>query len=248
MSKNKLKWHVIYIGTKDGNLKYTYYTNPQPGGQFVMTKKLLHKYTFLQMFVSTKPIAALLCQKITKEPTIPVTMIAQSACSSELQHIEATRNFMIEFRKSNDYTNLIESRTQIELFYEYYASKFLNFTLVMHPVGRHYDVFADNTCSLENRVCVTVDKVYSKLDLSSYGRGGHGINKFTYALLDWETHHKVDRNEWTRSENNDLLYSAYWYALKGKIDQRFTKAVKNNFYHANPHLQSQSLVDSDNDV
>ena len=99
MSKNKLKWHVIYIGTKDGNLKYTYYTNPQPGGQFVMTKKLLHQYAFLQIFVSTKPIAALLCQKITEEITITLTMISQSACSSELQHIDTTRNFMIQLRK-----------------------------------------------------------------------------------------------------------------------------------------------------
>ena len=74
----------------------------------------------------------------------------------------------------------------------------------MLPVGSHYDVFADNTCSLVNRIYIYVDEVDSNLSLLSYGRGASRIVTFTYALLDWETKHKSDRNLCTNKDNNHL--------------------------------------------
>ena len=86
MSKNMLKLYIFYIGTKDGELKHTYYTNPQPGGSFLMPTLLLEKYPFLVDFASTKPTAALLllglfCIKRKIHPLI--TSVSQVACLQE---------------------------------------------------------------------------------------------------------------------------------------------------------------------
>ena len=79
--------------------------------------------------------------------------------------------------------------TKKNLFYKYYMTKFINFTLVLHPVGRHYDTFLNNKSSYENRVCFCLDKIDNRRTDESlsnkYGRGGCGINNFCFALLDW---------------------------------------------------------------
>ena len=56
--KSDLKWHVFYLGTKDGEQKYTYYTTPRQGGSFNMPPELYSTYPFLMDFASTKPLAA----------------------------------------------------------------------------------------------------------------------------------------------------------------------------------------------
>ena len=61
----------------------------------------------------------------------------------------------------------------------------------MHPVGRHYDVFANNLPSLENRVCFSFPQVNGTSGVSNtglpYGRGGCGINNYCFATLDWRS-------------------------------------------------------------
>ena len=44
--------------TKDGELKYTYYTAPRLGGSFLMPPDKFETYHFLQDFASTKVLAA----------------------------------------------------------------------------------------------------------------------------------------------------------------------------------------------
>ena len=56
---------MIYIGTRDGEAKYTYYTNPQHGGSFVMTSEILKNHPFLIDFASTKPTAAIILSCIS---------------------------------------------------------------------------------------------------------------------------------------------------------------------------------------
>ena len=66
----------FHIGTKDGNVKQTYYTQPRPGGTFNMTNFLLAKYPFLVQFAATKPMAALLCQELTRDLRLPMTSVS----------------------------------------------------------------------------------------------------------------------------------------------------------------------------
>ena len=243
MSKKKLKWHVLYIGTNDGIQKYTYYTNPQPGGQFIVDGKFLQKYKFMELFVSTKPIAALILFQLEQDHSINMKNICPVACAIELQNVCNTKEFVKGFMKSEAYKRFHFGKSVQTIFYEFYATKYVNYTMVMHPVGRHYDVFADGKPSLENRVCFVVEDIRSNLSLTTYGRGGAGLNKFCFAILDWNTHHLKQRAVWTDQNNTDLEYSANWYARQGHVDQKFTKTVRENFFGAHPHLKVPNPTD-----
>ena len=107
---------------------------------------------------------------------------------------------------------------------------------MLHPTGRHHDVFADNIASLENRVCFEIEKIRTNLSVKGYGRGGCGKNIFCFALLDWETSHLQQRGMWTKEENQSLPYSAQWYLNEGMHDQQFTRTVRLNFIQSNPQL------------
>ena len=221
---------MFYIGTYDGQNKYTYYTNPQPGGQFVLQSSLLDKYQCLETFVSTKPICALLIREIEMASDICIDIVSYEACKTEMQQISDSKGFLERYQKSNHYKNSASMRGSKATFYQFYSSKFNNYTMVLHPVGRHYDVFADSKPSLENRVCFKIENIRSSLKLNSYGRGGCGLNNFCFAIVDWNTKHIQQRAVWTNTDNQNLKYSAYWYASQGKVDQRITKTVKTFFF------------------
>ena len=185
--KNNLKWHVFYVGTKDGSPKYTYYTQPQFGGTFSMPSNILQKYSFFIDFASTKPLTALIIQKIQEQNLFPIKYISPLSCKNEIENINNTKYCMnAYFQKFPHHRN-----RQKCIFYEYYSSKFLNYTLVCHQVGRHYDVFADKLPSMENRVVFSYpyeNKInMSKKNYVSSGRGGCGTGNFGFALLDWRS-------------------------------------------------------------
>ena len=104
-SKNNLKWHVIYIGTKDNSAKYTYYTNPQLGGSFVMDTEYFKKYPFLVKFASTKPIAALICEQLNQQsstnPLLPKGKISPSSVRNELHFLMCTKQFLSEYNNED---------------------------------------------------------------------------------------------------------------------------------------------------
>ena len=236
LSKQLLKWHVFYIGTSDGNIKYTYYTNPQPGGQFILDASLLDKYKCLQSFVSTKPMCALIIRQIEITNDIAIDKVSHQACNTELQQINDCKSFLKQYQQTTNYKNYANVRGSKAIFYQFYSSKFNNYTMVLHPVGRHYDVFSDSKPSLENRVCFRIDNIRSSLKTNSYGRGGCGLNTFCFAIVDWNAKHIQQRAVWTNSKNMNLKYSANWYAAQGKVEQRFTKTVQSNFFREHQHL------------
>ena len=94
---------MFYIGTYDGQNKYTYYTNPQPGGQFVLESSLLGKYQCLETFVSTKPICALLIRQIEIANDIAIDKVAYDACSTKIQQIDDCKSFLQSYQKSKHY-------------------------------------------------------------------------------------------------------------------------------------------------
>jgi hypothetical protein len=177
---NNLKWNLYYIGTKDNeaSCKYTYYTNPQPGGSFAMKPDMFLKYEFLLDFLATKAYTASLIKAVETavkgQCDITQVSICPIACEKELWQASATRDFLMHFLQHStvSYTEFQKK----QLYYQFYAANYVTFTLVMHPVGRHLDVFADGKPSLENRVCFAfnLDK-YGQTNVSKTGNGyGHG--------------------------------------------------------------------------
>lgn len=99
--RDNLKWHLFYLGTKDGGVKYSYYTNPVPGGSFKMPSKLLQKYDCLREFASIRPMAALVLEAVQRniqhtKTKIPVNTVCPVAVEQELKYIENTRHFLKE--------------------------------------------------------------------------------------------------------------------------------------------------------
>ena len=140
--KSNLKWLVIYVRTRDGKLKHTYYSNPRHGGAFKMNSSLIDKYAFLSDFLSTKPIAALICTEMKFGKDVPIQIISPVATLNELSNLESARNYLCKELKKREEN--VPEFTKKNLFYKYYMTKFINFTLVLHPVGRHYDTFPNN--------------------------------------------------------------------------------------------------------
>ena len=140
--------------------------------------------------------------------------------------MKATRSFVLSFIKKHPRTFY----QQKILFYQFYSANFLNYTLVMHPVGRHLDFFADNKPSLENRICFSFKL---KRDGTSglkntgykYGRGGCGLH-----LLDWTSPNRIRRRAWTDPKNANLRHSATDYANRnGHGNQRLNVGIRTNF-------------------
>ena len=217
--KSDLKWHLFYLGTKDGDLKYTYYTTPRPGGSFLMPPDKFETYHFLQDFASTKALAAIIVTKLESNPErpFPNLRICPIAVAEELANATASREFLKAFIQKDsapkDQKPPADKRIIKLMFYQFYALHFLNFTLVMHAVGRHLDSFSENKPSLENRICFTFPlNDYKKTELSNtgyrYGRGGAGMDVFCYALLDWSGYNRRRRRCWTDPNNAGLDGSA----------------------------------------
>jgi hypothetical protein len=244
---NNLKWNLYYIGTKDNEAtcKYTYYTNPhQPGGSFVMKPEMYLKYELLLDFTATKAITASLAKAVEAavkgRQDIAQMSICPIACDEELQQASATRDFLIHFLQHSKVTYTEFQKKQ--LYYQFYAANFVTFTLVMHPVGRHLDVFADGKPSLENRVCFAfnLDK-YGQTNVSntgnSYGRGGDGMGMFCFALLDWQTNQRRRRQCWTDPRNAALPNSAAQIAReRGHTHERLRSAMWNAFMRNGPSI------------
>ena len=132
--------------------------------------------------------------------------------------MERSKKFLESYVSSEKH---IDENMKRLLYYQYYSSKFLNYTLVMHPVGRHHDFFADNKPSLENRVCFSFDlnddgTTGLKNTGLSYGRGGCGMNQYCFAIIDWRSSDDNQKRDfWTSEDNKNLKYSSYWYAKEG---------------------------------
>lgn len=245
--KDNLKIHLLYFSTKECELKDAYYTTPRPGGSFQMTEELMEKYHFLHDFIATKPLAAAIFTEIESMignyPNLPQLKICTIAVKHELQNAEIARHFVKTFIKKYNRRKASKERYKRHehslLFYRFYAIHFLNFTLVMHPVGGHLDVFADKQPSLENRVCFSFD-----LDQNGrtgiqhtgyrYGRGGAGMNKFCFALLDWGGYKRQRSRAWIHEDNAHLPHSAAEYARQNRnATQRCTDAIWARFLRAN---------------
>ena len=191
------KWHLIYINHKEGSVKLAWYTNPVRGGHFPMDGKLMKLYPVLQRFVSTKPYAALLMlevQKYLATQGINVS-INPVAVQGELLNIDAARYHIKKVKDDHikQTGKCLHREPRDLLFYQWYCRHFLMFTLVMHAVGAHIDVFADNVPSLENRVCFSFPAKYRG---GRCGRGGFGLEEYTWALLDWGNYRRRRRAVW----------------------------------------------------
>ena len=240
--KDNLKWHLFYLGTKNGGVKYTYYTNPVPGGSFKMHPKLLQKYECLRDFASVRPMGALVLEKIEQHiqqnrTNVPVKNVCPIAMKQELTYIDNARHFLKDIMSHHEKKQgkKLTYEELILLFYEFYAENFQNYTLVMHAVGGHLDVFADGKPSLETRICFSflLDKFENTSVWNSgsgNGRGGAGMDKFCFALIHWEAPSHNRRNTWTDPRNTHLPHSAAHYGREnGHGRQTLNRTIWDHF-------------------
>ena len=204
---------------------------------------------FLQNFISTKPLAAAILTEIQstigKHPDLPKLKICTIAVKQELQNAQTARRFVKTFVKNYNSTKTSKQwykrHEESLLFYTFYAIHFLNFTLVMHPVGGHLDTFADDEPSLENRVCFSFNlnqdgRTGIPHTGYRYGRGGAGMNKFCFALLDWGGYKRQRKRAWTHEDNAHLPHSAADYVRRnGNATVRCTDTIWNTFFVENGH-------------
>lgn len=200
-AKDDLKFYVMYMSTKEGDVKSFQYSTPVRGGSFLMPEELLKKHVALRTFIMTKSLAADIITKIEEEPHEVHGLssgyrICPVACSEEIICANHARAFVSATLTAQD------QRRQLN-FYLFYNVNFIKFTLVQHPVGRHKDIFADGKPSLENRICFSFQKKGN-----DYGRGGAGMDNFCYALLDWSAPARNRRKAWTHPDNQHLPGSA----------------------------------------
>ena len=78
----------------------------------------------------------------------PELKICPVAVAEEMKNVVAARDFMIQYLRAQKIT--IDKSAIKLMFYQFYATNFLNFTLIMHAVGRHLDMFSGGKPSLEN--------------------------------------------------------------------------------------------------
>jgi hypothetical protein len=221
---DNLKWHFFYISTKVGEAMTWQYSNPKEGGQVTMSPKVFQKYNFLCSFVSTKGLAAAIVVAIGNTDI----SICPIAVKEELQNVAFTRKFIEQFSLDKN----LSPQQKLGLFYAFYSENYLSYTLVQHPVGRHLDTFANGKPSLENRVCFSF--LLRQNEKKGYGRGGAGMHRFCFALLDWESSRRKRSKCWTDPNNAHLNNSALAYSrMRNDVNQRCTDTVWNRFLENN---------------
>ena len=199
-----------------------------------MPPEKFEEYNFLLDFVSTKPLAATIISTIEGEG-MPNIKICPVAVEEELTNVRHAKAFLAKFLKDskarNPEKNLPTYFHNKIMFYQFYATTYLNFTLVQHPVGRHLDVFSDGKPSLENRVLFSyeLNKNNESMVANSgyrYGRGGCGKHRFCFGLLDWSGRNRARRRVWTDVDNAHLPGSANAVAIEaGHGNTRLNRTI-----------------------
>ena len=100
--KDNLKWLLFYVGTKDMELKYTYYTNPRHGGSFDMPSQLFDTIDFLIIFALTKALAAGIVSNLaeadnTSTENFPKLNVCKIAVEEELKNAASGQAFVKQF-------------------------------------------------------------------------------------------------------------------------------------------------------
>ncbi len=233
-------WFVYYIGTYDGIPKTCKYTNPVPGGSFFFPTNSLSQFSFLNQFISTKPITALVIEKLQEKMKnkagFDVT-ITPHAVSEELRNIAETNSIVSAYKSKSDdlpldlepFTDPFEGN-DFELFYAIYNRDFIKYTIVMHPVGLHKDTFADGTPSLENKVCFKLNQadIPQQMLRTTHpnGRGGGSSSEFVFAILDWSSGQRDKRRVWTHPSNSHLPHAP------ANPTQQLNRNIWRDFYTA----------------
>lgn len=218
-------WDMFYVPTnrEESAIVSCAYSNPVPGGNFQMEDWMFEEFPFLMKFASTKPLAALILKElpsIVVNDDVPQLSLNPIAIREELENIHAvrelTRNFITRHNRMHPTDQIAagSAREMIE-FYKIYSYNFLMFTLVLHAVGLHKDIFADGEASLENRCCFFFKLQEGETKVSNTGtptgRGGKGNNHYGFALLDWTAYNRQRRRIWTQPENQGIAGSYTYF-------------------------------------
>ena len=181
--KDNLSIHLFYLNKKQGEPKHFAYTTPVEGGKIKLNFEkfdMKKKFSFFQKFYMARLLAAKLLFEL--KGTLNQQGLPYQICP------EAVSIGISQGRKAKEFVDRLYPVTSKNLrqhvrlyeYYKYYAEKFCKNTIVLHPVGMHIDHFPDNPV-LENRMCFWIESDR----FGDYGRGGAGLSKKSFAILDW---------------------------------------------------------------
>ena len=165
------------------------YSQPQQGGQVVLNDYLYKKYSFIfKAMTKAKYDTVKLILLLQNKKVIPY-IIQQEATKAGNNDIErATKKVQMTYNKVTQ-GKFVKELTMCN-----------KFTIVAYPVAYHYDVFKQNQHSLENKICLS----FPSDCRGNIGRGGDGINRWVFALLDW-TNTNSGRRRSTYRANGGVL-------------------------------------------
>ena len=244
--RNGLSVNLYYIccGTKI-EPKTVRYSNPVDGGQFHISNALLTEHPFLYYFLMSKILASKIlislsdliktphCSRFAQMKVNPKAVSYELFCWQRT--IYHTEKHFKENKQKLGLQALIHDCKNC--FHMFLSSTFLNFTLVMHAVLGHLDVFADKLPSLENRIVFGIDSKDG-----SYGRGGIP-GKFVFCILDWNAKRQARIAVWTDPANEHVPHARHNYGR----DQGFNMDVWARFWwgaHDNNLLDGLNLPDN----
>ena len=161
---------TVHVADADMKVVSVRYSPPLPGGAFHVDLDLLEEIPELYTFAEAKVAATHILNELNK---LAPFQIQKYAVAHELLTIECACRYASLMQKVN------VSKKNAVLAHFIRENKH---TLVQHPVGYHLDFFHLDEPGLENKQCFECNlwkKQYGA------GRGGHGPNKFVFAILDW---------------------------------------------------------------
>ena len=156
---------------------YFPYAPPVKGGSFMVTTELVADYPFLLEFQEKKTLTAHICRELSQREFD--YDISPAACQGEIRTQEIILGHLAMKELLTQKDRKTRHWSDIDHFLFGCMTK-NRFTLVVHPVYFHPDIFHKGKESIENKKCFV-----SPTSHHSIGRGGGGHN-YTFALLDWQ--------------------------------------------------------------
>ena len=185
--KKDTTWKCYYLASEkkhnqvklDRNFKGYEYTQPVVGGQLELSAELFEKYddVITTMTVAKYNTALLVSYLNATKLTMYVQLEAVNQAVQQIVRIREYQHWILQRNPDFFKSTISRKKHLINLL-----AKENKFSVVAYPVCYHYDVFKEQSPSLENKICFS----FAAESDGNLGRGGDGPGRFVFALLDWQ--------------------------------------------------------------
>ena len=218
--KKDTTWKCYYLASKrkhnqvryDRSFKSFEYTQPVIGGQLELSSHLLEEYEDVVSSMTTaKYNTAILMSHLNTIMTVYIQTEAVNQAIIQINQCRAYQRwmelnhpalFIFEVTKKQHLINMLSLENK--------------YSVVAYPVCYHYDIFKEQSPSLENKICFS----FKADSYQNIGRGGDGPGQFVFAFLDWQNEASGQRRRRFIGGGGDIgcnerLTLDQWVALFG---------------------------------